>query len=100
VAGVVAGDGYLFESARREQRAHRLARSGHDFEREHPSADEDGTLRRDGGQPIQLIRLVPSEVGDHMLLLVNLNVPGVVCTTRISTTVLRIEGVDPRDLSY
>jgi len=65
-----------------------------------PSADEDGTLRRDGGQPIQLIQLVHSEVGDRMLLLANLSVPGVVCTTRISTTVLRIEGVDPRDLSY
>ena len=64
-----------------------------------PSADEDGTLHRDG-DPIQLIGLVHSEVGDHMLLLVNLNVPGVVRTTRISTTVLRIEGVDPRDLSY
>ena len=65
-----------------------------------PSADEDGTLRRDGGQPIQLIRLVHSEVGDHMLLLVNLSAPGVACTTRISTTVLRIEGVDPRGLSF
>ena len=65
-----------------------------------PSGDEDGTLRRDGGQPIQLIRLVHSEVGDHMLLLVNLKAPGVVYTTRISTTVLRIEGVDPRDLSF
>ena len=64
-----------------------------------PSADEDGTLHR-GGDPIQLIRLVHSEVGDHMLLLVNLNVPGVVCTTRISTTVLRIESVDPRTLSF
>ena len=64
-----------------------------------PSGDEDGTLRRDG-DPIQLIQLVHSEVGDRMLLLVNLRVPGVVCTTRISTTVLRIEGVDPRDLSF
>ena len=64
------------------------------------SGDEDGTLRRDGGRPIQLIRLVHCEVGNHMLLLVNLSAPGVVCTTRISTTVLRIEGVDPRDLSY
>ena len=64
-----------------------------------PSSDEDGTLHRDGGHPIQLNRLVHSEVGDHMLLLVNLSAPGVVCTTRISTTVLRIEGVDPRDLS-
>ena len=64
-----------------------------------PSADEDGTLHRDG-DPIQLIRLVHSEVGDHMLLLVNLNLPGLVCTTRISTTVLRIESVDPRALSF
>ena len=59
---------------------------------------EEGTLRRDG-DPIQLIQLVHCEVGDRMLLLVNLSVPGVVCTTGISTTVLRIEGVDPRDLS-
>ena len=64
-----------------------------------PSGDEDGTLHRDG-DPIQLIRLVHCEVGDRMLLLVNLRVTGVVCTTRISTTVLRIEGVDPRDLSF
>ena len=64
-----------------------------------PSADDDGTLRRDG-DPIQLIQLVHYEVGDRMLLLANLSVPGVVCTTRISTTVLRIEGVDPWDLSY
>jgi hypothetical protein len=59
---------------------------------------EEGTLRRDG-DPIQLIRLVHCEVGDRMLLLVNLSVPGVLWTTRVSTTVLRIEGVDPQDLS-
>lgn len=63
-----------------------------------PYGDEDGTLRRDGG-PIQLIRLLHCEVGGHMLLPVNLKAPGVVWTPRISTTVLRIEGVDPRDPS-
>jgi hypothetical protein len=63
-----------------------------------PSSDVDGTLRRDG-DPIQLIRLVHCEVGDRMLLLVNLSVPGVLCTTRVATTVLRIEGLDRRDLS-
>ena len=64
-----------------------------------PSGAEAGTLRRDG-DPIHLIRLVHCEVGDHMLLLVNLSAPGVVCTTRISTTVLRIEAVGPGDLSF
>ena len=59
-----------------------------------PVIDENNTLRRDGN-PIQLIRLVHCGAGDHMLLLVNLSVPGVLWTTRISTTVLRIEGVDP-----
>ena len=67
--------------------------------RQAETSAEDGTLRRDG-DPIQLIQLVHSEVGDHMLLLANLSVPGAVCTTRISTTVLRIEGVDPWDLSF
>jgi hypothetical protein len=38
-----------------------------------PFASEDGTLRRDG-DPIQLSRLVHCEVGDNMLLLVNLSV--------------------------
>ena len=63
-----------------------------------PATDGDNTLRRDG-EPIRLIRLLRCEVGDHMLLLVNLSVPGVLWTTRVSTTVLRIEGVGPRDLS-
>ena len=64
-----------------------------------PSGDEDGTLRRDG-DPIGLIRLLHCEIGDNMFLLVNLRVPGVLCTTRISTTVLRIEGLYPRDLRF
>ena len=64
-----------------------------------PSGREVGMLRRDG-DPIHLIRLVHCEVGDHMLLLVNLSAQGVVSTTGISTTVLRIEAVGPRDLSF
>jgi len=63
-----------------------------------PSADEDGTLRRDG-DPIQLIQLVHCEVGEHMLLLVKLSVPDVLCATRVSTTLLRIESVNPHALS-
>ena len=63
-----------------------------------PSADEDGTLRRDG-DPIQLIQLVHCEVGEHMLLLVKLSVPDVLCATRVSTTLLRIESVKPHALS-
>ncbi len=63
-----------------------------------PATDGDNTLRRDG-EPIRLIRLLRCEVGDNMILVVGLNVPGVLWTTRVSTTVLRIEGVDPQDLS-
>lgn len=59
-----------------------------------PSAD-DGALRRDG-EPIRLIRLIHCEIGDRMLLVISLNVPGVLWTTRISTTVLRIEGLNPQ----
>jgi hypothetical protein len=64
-----------------------------------PSDDEDGTLRWDG-DPIRLIRLVHCEVGTNMFLLLDLNVPGVLWMTRVSTTVLRIEGLDPQDLSF
>jgi len=59
---------------------------------------ENGNLSRDG-DPVQLIELVHCEVGEHMLLVVNLNVPDVLCTTRVSTTVLRIESVNPHALS-
>jgi hypothetical protein len=64
-----------------------------------PSSEDDGTLRRDG-DPIRLVRLLNCEVGNNMSLVVDLNVPGVLWTTRISTTVLRIEGVDPQDLGF
>ena len=61
-------------------------------------ATEHGTLRRDGNR-IRLIQLLHCEVGEHMLLVVNLSVPDVLCTTRVSTTVLRIESVNPHALS-
>ena len=61
-------------------------------------APEDGTLRRDG-DPVQLIQLVHCEVGEHMLLVVHLSVPDVLCTTRASSTVLRIESVNRQALS-
>ena len=58
--------------------------------RQAETAAEDGTLRRDG-DPIRLICLQRCEVGDSMILLLDLCVPGVDFTTRISTTVIRIE---------
>ena len=59
------------------------------------SLGDDSILRRDG-DPITLIRLQHCEVGDRMALLLDLRVPGVDFTTRISSTVLRIEWVDTR----
>jgi len=58
--------------------------------RQAETAAEDGTLRRDG-DPIRLICLQRCEVGDSMILLLDLCVPGVDFTTRISTMVIRIE---------
>jgi len=57
-----------------------------------PSGEDDGMLRRDGDS----IRLLDCEDGNNILFLVDLNAPGVLWTTRISTTVLTIEGMDPR----
>ena len=50
----------------------------------------DHTLRRDG-DPVHLIRLLHCAIGDGMVLVVNLGVDGVAFTTRLSTTVIRIE---------
>ena len=50
----------------------------------------DHTLRRDG-DPVHLIKLLHCAVGDGMVLVVNLGVDGVASTTRLSTTVIRIE---------
>jgi len=58
--------------------------------------DGDHTLRRDG-DPVHLIRLLHCAIGDGMVLMVNLGVDGVAYTTRLSTTVIRIEEL--RDLS-
>lgn len=55
----------------------------------------DLTLRRDG-DPVHLIRLLHCAIGDGMVLVVNLGVDGVAFTTRMSTTVIRIEEL--RDL--
>jgi len=50
----------------------------------------DHTLRRDG-DPVHLIKLLHCAIGDGMVLVVNLGVDGVAFTTRLSTTVIRIE---------
>jgi len=57
--------------------------------------EDDHTLRRDG-DPVYLIRLLHCAIGDGMVLGVNLGVDGVAFTTRLSTTVIRIEKL--RDL--
>lgn len=59
------------------------------------SASDDSILRRDGA-PISLIRLQHCEVGDRMVLVLDLQVPEVDFTARTSSTVLRIEWVDAR----
>ena len=59
------------------------------------SAGDGSILRRDG-DPITLVRLHHCEGGDPMLLLLDLQVPEVDFTTRISSTVLRVESVDAR----
>jgi len=55
-------------------------------------AEGKGLLRRDGDS-IQLLRLHHCEVGDDTILILDLGVPGIDFTTRISTTVLRIERI-------
>ena len=59
------------------------------------SANNDNILRRDG-DPISLVWLHHCEVGDPMLLLLDLYVTEVDFTAQISSTVLRIEWVDAR----
>ena len=59
------------------------------------SANNDNILRRDG-DPISLVWLQPCEVGDPMVLLLDLYVTEVDFTAQISSTVLRIEWVDAR----
>jgi len=62
----------------------------------HPSdlsADNDNILRRDG-DPISLVRLHHCEVGDPMVLSLDLHFTEVDFTAQISSTVLRIEWVD------
>jgi hypothetical protein len=49
-------------------------------------------LRRDG-EDIDLLEVIRCELGQPMLLLINLNVPGVWLTTRESTTIIRIDQV-------
>jgi hypothetical protein len=58
-------------------------------------AEGEGLLRRDG-DPIDLLRLHHCEVGDDMILFLDLGIPGIDFTTRISTTVLRIERIRAR----
>ncbi|MBC7596761.1 MAG: hypothetical protein H7288_23025 [Kineosporiaceae bacterium] len=57
------------------------------------SAGDDCILRPDEA-PISLIRLQHCEMGDPMVLLLDLQVPEVDFTARISSTVPRIEWVD------
>ena len=59
------------------------------------SAGDDSILRRDG-DPITLVRLHHCEVGDPMVLLLDLHLAEVDFTARISSTALRIEWVDAR----
>lgn len=59
------------------------------------TAGDDSILRRDG-DPMSLVRLHHCEVGDSMVLLLDLRVAEVDFTARISSTVLRIEWVDAR----
>ena len=59
------------------------------------SANNDNILRRDG-DPISLVWLQHCEVGDPMVLLLDLHVTEVHFTAQISSTVLRIEWVDAR----
>ena len=55
-------------------------------------AGDSNSLRRDG-DPVKLFRLQQCEVGDNMVLFLDLNVPGIDFTTRISTSVIRIERI-------
>lgn len=48
---------------------------------------------RGDGEYIDLIEIVDCRVGHPMVLLINLNVPGVWLTTRESTTVVRIDRI-------
>ncbi|TFC16541.1 hypothetical protein [Cryobacterium glucosi] len=47
-------------------------------------------LRRDG-ESIDLIEIVECRIGHRMVLRIDLNAPGVLVTTRISTAVVRID---------
>lgn len=49
-------------------------------------------LRQDG-EDVDLVEVVQCHVGQPMVLLINLNVPGVWLTTRESTPVVRIDPV-------
>ncbi|TFC16539.1 hypothetical protein [Cryobacterium glucosi] len=57
-----------------------------------PSFPDRLQLRRDG-EDIDLLEVVRCRVGRPLVLLINLNVPGVWLTTRESTPVTRIESV-------
>ena len=59
------------------------------------SAGDDSILRRDG-DPMSIVRLHHCEVGDSMVLFLDLHFTEVDFTARISSTVLRIEWVDAR----
>jgi hypothetical protein len=48
---------------------------------------------RGDGEDIDLIEIVDCRLGHPMVLLINLNVPGVWLTTRESTTVVRIDPI-------
>jgi hypothetical protein len=51
------------------------------------------TLRRDT-EEIDVLRLGPCEVGQRLLLILDLHVPGVGWTSRLTTAVVSIEKVD------
>jgi len=75
-----SGSGYLLDLDRRT--LSRITRPGHP---NHP-------LRRDG-ETIYLVEIVRCELGKPMLLLIDLELPGIVITSRISTTVVRIDAL-------
>ena len=59
-------------------------------------SDRDAVLLRQDNEPITLVSLIDGTVGRSMTLIINLHVPGVAFTNRVTIPVLTIDPSFPR----